>query len=133
MKLQKSMVTMQARQSAENQRKELNMTLVLACIVVMFIFCQSVKIIPDIYEAVVCDHTQVCTRAHILVGKKSKFQGFSSLPQFGVQPWQIRLHVLSWVGEKAERDTLQTSYPPYQQRPTLFSAKKWSDHTHQNG
>ena len=59
MKLQQSMATLQARQATENQRKELNMTIVLVCIVVMFIFCQSIKIIPDIYEAVKCDHSEV--------------------------------------------------------------------------
>lgn len=40
----------------ETQKKELNMVAVLVCIVVLFIFCQSFKIVPDIYEAVTC-HT----------------------------------------------------------------------------
>ena len=35
------------------------MALVLICIVVLFILCQSVKIIPDIYEALTCNHSQV--------------------------------------------------------------------------
>ncbi len=57
MKQQVSLVPHQHQLSQDNQRKELSMTLVLVCIVVMFILCQSVKIIPDVYEAVVCDHT----------------------------------------------------------------------------
>lgn len=38
------------------QKKERSMAVVLICIVVMFIVCQSVKIIPDMYEAAVCEH-----------------------------------------------------------------------------
>ena len=34
-----------------HQTKERNMAIVLICIVVMFITCQSLKIIPDLYEA----------------------------------------------------------------------------------
>ncbi len=56
MKVQKSMVPLQARQSAENARKERDMTMVLIIIVFMFIACQSVKIIPDFYEAMWCQH-----------------------------------------------------------------------------
>ena len=34
---------------------------VLICIVIMFITCQSLKIIPDVYEAVFCNHDEnVC-------------------------------------------------------------------------
>ncbi len=32
------------------------MSIVLVCIVVMFILCQSIKIIPDVFEAITCDH-----------------------------------------------------------------------------
>ena len=38
------------------QKKDKNMAVVLICIVVMFILCQSLKIIPDIFEAFFCDH-----------------------------------------------------------------------------
>ena len=38
--------------------KEGNMTIVLICIVIMFIACQSLKIIPDIYEAIICQHSE---------------------------------------------------------------------------
>ena len=34
------------------QSKERNMAVVLICIVIMFISCQSLKIIPDVYEAI---------------------------------------------------------------------------------
>ena len=37
-----------------HQKKEKNMAKVLVCIVILFLICQSLKIIPDIYEAVVC-------------------------------------------------------------------------------
>ena len=60
MKLQKTMThNHRPGQSLETQRKEQNMALVLVCIVVMFIVCQSVKIVPDIYEALACDHSKV--------------------------------------------------------------------------
>ena len=37
------------------------LTVVLICIVIMFITCQSLKIIPDVYEAVFCNHDEnVC-------------------------------------------------------------------------
>ena len=36
------------------------------CIVVMFILCQSVKIIPDIFEAVTCDHRQNTQEVRII-------------------------------------------------------------------
>ena len=39
------------------QKKDKNMAIVLICIVVMFILCQSLKIIPDIFEAFFCDHS----------------------------------------------------------------------------
>ena len=39
------------------QKKDKNMAVVLICIVVMFILCQSLKIIPDIFEAFFCDHS----------------------------------------------------------------------------
>ena len=42
-------------EEAANQKKERSMAIVLIAIVVMFIVCQSVKIIPDMYEAVMCD------------------------------------------------------------------------------
>ena len=45
----------------EAQRRELNMAVMLVCIVIMFILCQSVKIVPDIYEALLCNHSQVGT------------------------------------------------------------------------
>ena len=38
------------------------MALVLICIVVLFILCQSVKIVPDVYEALVCRRQQVRNR-----------------------------------------------------------------------
>ena len=38
------------------QKKDKNMAVVLICIVVMFILCQSLKIIPDIFEAFFCNH-----------------------------------------------------------------------------
>ena len=58
MALQKEMATMARPQSLEMQKKEFNMALVLVCIVVMFIFCQSIKIIPDFYEALACDYSK---------------------------------------------------------------------------
>ena len=49
----------QRTQTQEEQRRELNMAIVLIWIVVLFIACQSVKIIPDIYEALHCYHYEV--------------------------------------------------------------------------
>eukprot|EP00094_Tigriopus_californicus_P003536 TCALIF_03401-PA protein Name:"Similar to FR FMRFamide receptor (Drosophila melanogaster)" AED:0.29 eAED:0.29 QI:0/0.33/0/0.5/1/1/4/0/218 len=57
MKLQKEM-TISRQPSLESQKKEFNMALVLVCIVFMFIACQSIKIIPDVYEAMVCDYSK---------------------------------------------------------------------------
>ena len=36
------------------QKKERNMAVVLVCLVILFIICQSLKIAPDVYEAVIC-------------------------------------------------------------------------------
>jgi hypothetical protein len=58
MRVQKQL-TSSRPQTLDTQRKELNMALVLICIVILFIFCQSVKIVPDIYEAVTCNHQEV--------------------------------------------------------------------------
>ena len=55
-------------QTKENHRRETNMAIVLVCIVVMFIVCQSVKIVPDLWEALMCTH-EVCV---FLVKKKLK-------------------------------------------------------------
>ncbi|TRY71858.1 hypothetical protein TCAL_03401 [Tigriopus californicus] len=60
MKLQKEM-TISRQPSLESQKKEFNMALVLVCIVFMFIACQSIKIIPDVYEAMVCDYSKTDT------------------------------------------------------------------------
>ncbi len=57
MKLQGELTS--SGRTSEMQRRELNMAIVLVCIVVMFILCQSVKIIPDIYEALFCNHSEV--------------------------------------------------------------------------
>ena len=43
----------------ELDRKELRKASVLIWISVVFIVCQSVKIIPDFYEAFYCDHKEV--------------------------------------------------------------------------
>ena len=58
LRVQKQLTTNRP-QSVEAQRKELNMALVLICIVVLFILCQSVKIVPDVYEALVCRRQKV--------------------------------------------------------------------------
>lgn len=42
------------QQTRENNKRETNMALVLVCIVIMFIVCQSIKIVPDLWEALVC-------------------------------------------------------------------------------
>ena len=63
LRVQKQLTTNRP-QSLEAQRKELNMALVLICIVVLFILCQSVKIVPDVYEALVCRRQQVVRCSH---------------------------------------------------------------------
>ena len=46
------------QQSNEDLKREVNMASVLVWVVVLFITCQSIKIIPDVYEAFHC-HLEV--------------------------------------------------------------------------
>ena len=71
MALQKTMATAGRPKSVDMQKKEFNMALVLVCIVVMFIFCQSIKIIPDFYEALACDYSKQ-VRSLVIYVYKSK-------------------------------------------------------------
>ena len=72
LRVQKQLTTNRP-QSLEAQRKELNMALVLICIVVLFILCQSVKIVPDVYEALVCRRQQVSKVVRYSQGHKVFF------------------------------------------------------------
>ena len=46
-------------ESYEERKRELNMAVVLLWVVFLFITCQSIKIIPDIYEALYCPTQEV--------------------------------------------------------------------------
>ena len=47
------------KESYEERKRELNMAVVLLCVVILFITCQTIKIIPDIYEALYCSTEEV--------------------------------------------------------------------------
>ena len=47
------------KESYEAQKRESSMAVVLLWVVILFITCQSVKIIPDIYEALYCSTEEV--------------------------------------------------------------------------
>ena len=47
------------KESYEERKKELNMAVVLLWVVILFITCQSIKIIPDIYEVLYCTTKEV--------------------------------------------------------------------------
>ena len=47
------------KESYEERKRELNMAVVLLWVVILFITCQSIKIIPDIYEALYCSTQEV--------------------------------------------------------------------------
>jgi len=68
------------------QSKERNMAVVLICIVIMFITCQSLKIIPDVYEAVFCNHDEnVCnstTAIEVLISVSHLFLAINSAFNF---------------------------------------------------
>ena len=51
----------QVKDACEDTKRELNMAVVLIWLVINFISCQSIKIIPDIYEALYCSHQEVRT------------------------------------------------------------------------
>ena len=44
--------------------KELDMGLTLAGISLMFVLCQSIKLVVDIYELMVCDHFKIAKEGH---------------------------------------------------------------------
>ena len=56
--MQKQLKEVQA-ESYEDRKRELNMAFTLLWVVILFISCQSIKIIPDIYEALYCSHQEV--------------------------------------------------------------------------
>ena len=55
------------------ERKELRKASVLIWISILFIFCQSVKIIPDFYEALYCNHKEVCSQGSTFFTKALKY------------------------------------------------------------
>ena len=41
---------------------EVDLGITLVCISLMFIFCQSIKVVPDIYEIIYCDHFELAQK-----------------------------------------------------------------------
>ena len=52
-------MTIMPRLAAINQQREFKNVAILTWIVVIFIACQTVIIIPDLYESFYCDHREV--------------------------------------------------------------------------
>lgn len=71
-----------------NQKKERNMATVLVCIVILFLICQSLKIIPDIYEAIVCKgDTAKCAPSltvEIIISISHLLLAINSAANFGI-------------------------------------------------
>lgn len=74
--------------NSNQQKKERNMATVLVCIVVLFLICQSLKIIPDIYEAIVCKgDTAKCvqsTSVEIIISISHFLLAVNSAANFGI-------------------------------------------------
>ena len=43
----------------KKKRKEIDMAITLIAISIMFVLCQSVKLVADVYELMVCDHFKI--------------------------------------------------------------------------
>jgi len=89
-------MTLQIR---ENTKKETNMALVLVCIVIVFIVCQSIKIVPDLWEALISDQQQYSIEVFISVSVVS--MAINSASNFGI--YMLRGNKFRRVAKKTIR------------------------------
>ena len=79
------------KESYEERKKELNMAVVLLWVVILFITCQSIKIIPDIYEALYCTTKEV------------QFFTFISNLHFTIKHFKLFKFVISIINRNLDR------------------------------
>ena len=102
--------------------KEFDMGLTLAGISLMFVLCQSVKLVPDVYELMVCDHFKIAQGEHdenCINTKKIDF--VTSLGNLFVCINSAANFLLYMVRGKKFRDLFCQTYCPCLKKPSRNS------------